>query len=500
MTPADPSLIEGASVGELLQQVEDQFYLLAVQPPSARALLSAWPDFAKASANLLRAVIGPSADQHLGVHRNPDIHPTVPAAVRLLTHLDQQFPTWTSVVPDPTMTRAARLLGAAADLVEAAQDRRHALAAQAGEPTPQSISLLRPPHLRRHLIQPQPDPAVAAGGLTDADRVAALLRAAQHTHAGVQLLATICGHARARRLKGAAGAEQLGLPRMAQTLHAGVLASRVLAAGDGHPVFGGYDAIRVPTLELVDPADLMARLKFTVHTWKQASLASPPQRPSIAEALRSTVEIRHLIGLNAALTHVAAATGLIPPERAKPTLETLLTAQRAWGQVTDKLAAVTDGVTPSPEHVAASIALADSVRAISRGPDGDWKAPEDVAGSVPLATAMVTARTALHEAMDVARVQQAMTTRLILLGGLYARATTLPVTEERVAARARDGFVQIALDEAVGLRGAQAGAIELTDKARRHLALLRVPDSAPAPSERGPRQRAPQPEPPTARP
>ena len=176
-------------------------------------------------------------------------------------------------------------------------------------------------------------------------------------------------------------------------------------------------------------------------------------------------------------------------------MATLLSAQRAWGQVTDKLTAVTDGITPSPEHVAASIALADSVRAISRGPDGGWKAPEDVATSVPLAKAMITARTALHEAMDVTRVHQAMTTRLILLGGLYARANTLPVTEERVAARARDGFVQVSLDEAVGLRGAQAGAIEATDQARRQLALIRIPDTAPA--TRATRHRPPAQEPPT---
>jgi hypothetical protein len=499
MTPADPALIEGASVGELLQQVEDQFYLLAVQPPSARALLSAWPDFAKASANLVRAVIGASADDHLGVPRNPDVHPVIPQAVRLMSHLDELPPTWTRAVPDPTLVRAAQLIGAAADLVEAAQDRRHALAARGTEPTLQPVPILRAQRRRRQSARPAPDPAIAGGGLTDSDRVAAILRASQHTLAGVQLLATICGRSRAHRLAGSARLEDLGWPRMTQTLHTGVLAARVLTAGDGHQVFGGYDAIRVPTVQLLDQADLMARLKFTVHTWKQASLA-PPQRPSIAEALRSTVEIRHLIGLNAALTHAAAATGLITPERANPTLETLLAAQRAWGQVTGRLAAVTDGVPPSPEHVAASIALADSVRGISRRPDGGWKAAEDIAGSVPLAEAMVTARTALHEAMDVARVQQAMTTRLILLGGLYARANTLPVTQERVAARARDGFVQVSLNEAVGLRGAQADGIAQTDRARRHLALLRVPDSSPSSSAHGPRQRPPQHERPATRP
>jgi hypothetical protein len=101
--------------------------------------------------------------------------------------------------------------------------------------------------------------------------------------------------------------------------------------------------------------------------------------------------------------------------------------------------------------------------------------------------------------MEVAHVQRAMTTRLILLGGLYAKASTMPVTEERAAFRARDGFVQVSLDEAVGLREAQATAIELTDQARRHLALLRVPDVAPAPSARGPRERAPQHEGPAPR-
>ena len=107
MTAADPALIEGASVGELLQQVEDQFYLLAVQPPSARALLSAWPDFAKASANLLRAVIGPSADDHSGAQRNPDVHPAIPTAVRLMHHLDQLPPSWTRAVPDPAILRSS---------------------------------------------------------------------------------------------------------------------------------------------------------------------------------------------------------------------------------------------------------------------------------------------------------------------------------------------------------------------------------------------------------
>ena len=469
MTPADPALIEGASVGELLQQVEDQFYLLAVQPPSARALLSAWPDFAASSAHLLRAVIGPGADQHATTTTNPAVHPVVPAAVRLMQHLDRTFPTWGGVVPDPALLRAAKLLGAAADLVEADRDRRHGQALLVE-------SLLQPNPRRAPIPQPPADPGLTSRDLTDADRLAAILRVSQHAQAGVQLIATISGRARANRAKGTASAEQLGQLHVENILQAGMLAARVLSVGNGHPVLGGYDQIRVPTLDLVDPTDLLARFRFSVHAWKQASLASAAQRPSVAEVLRSTVEIRHLIGLNAALIHAASATGQIPTARANEVLGGLLATQRAWQAAADRLIGLTDGVTAGPEHVAASMALADSVRAITRSPDGGWRPPEDIAGSVPLAEALVAARTALHEAMEVARVQQALTTRLILLGGLHARARAVPLTPDRVEARVRDGYVPITLDEATGLRKAQAAAIDVTDRARRQVALMELPD------------------------
>ncbi len=426
-----PAVIEGASVAELLDQASDRLYNLAAGTPSARELCAAWPAYAAACARLIEAATGPRFPGLRAVAVRADTDAVLIAGLRLHAHLATRAIAPGTAVPDATLTRAAQLVGAATDLLECAHDRSGTTG--------------------RDLAQ------------TDDARTAGITGAAELVAAGADV---VLRSARRPRLHSNAG--ELDLPthivaRVAPLLTTRRLAGTVLDAAAGRASPTVLDAIRVPTLDLIDPSDLLGRFQVAAADWRRASLdAAHAAAPSGAEFLRTTIEARQIIALTAALTDAAAATGLLTPNRAANDQARLRRAATAWAAATTAWTRLTTGVPPSRAHIDASLILQTAIRAITRDDTGAWLTPETLAHRVDLPSALSAAGKALGDVADVGRAHAETLKHLCLAGGLYAHASAVPITDDRVAARISGRFVPVTLGEVQHLhdsyRAAAAGA------------------------------------------
>ena len=121
MTLADSA--SGTSVAELLDQAEDLLYAIAQDSSPGNRVLAAWPAYAAACARLTVAAVGPRASGHAAVARRPDTDSVLVAGLRFDAHVQHSSVSTRHAVAHPAMARVTQLIGAAADLIECAQDR-----------------------------------------------------------------------------------------------------------------------------------------------------------------------------------------------------------------------------------------------------------------------------------------------------------------------------------------------------------------------------------------
>jgi hypothetical protein len=434
MTP--PATRLGASVGELLDQAEETLYQLASKTTSASRLLAAWPMFAARSAGLIAEVAGRGyAD--LGVAaRAASTDPLTAAGLHLRLTLAATKVSAARTLPDPGLTNVARLLAAATEIIEGAYAR--------------------------------PGIAHREAAASDAARAAGITRVAVIVRAAADIAMRAAARSQSQRPEPKPTTRESVATRAARLSSVRLVAAGVLAVANGmeastSQVRGPLDDIRVPTIELLDPTDLLGRFQVAVADWRRASLEATT-RPAVssAELLRATIEARHIIALNAAVTDSALASGLVAPDQGQRTLDHLQRAGTAWSRVTDIWTRFTTGVPPSPEHVEASLAVQASIRALTRDASGAWVNPSVLAGRVDIAAAMPIARAGLGDVRDIARAHEAALERIRTTGGLYAPAKSVELRPERVEARIRGHHVPVTQTELASVRGVYDVAATLT--------------------------------------
>ena len=429
--------ITGASVGELLQAAEEQLYRLAVQTPSGNQLLAAWPQFAHDCARLTAGAVGLRHPHHLAAPTEPDADPVVVAGIRLCRNIRHTRIDRARVVPDPTLARAGQLIAAAADLLDAVRDPSGLTRAD----TPQAG-------------------AARAGGVR---------RGAELVLAGADLTLRAAGRARVNhtlaspRTRAWVSLSSRAVPLFETRRHA----AAVIDAAAGRPRHNPLDDLRVAAVDLADPGDPLGRLQVAIADWRRVSLEAVDRAaPSSAEIRHTTLEARHLIALAAALTDAAAATGLARPGHADTTVGMLQRAGRSWSNATDAWTTYTTGVPATADHITATRTLHQAIRDLTRDAAGNWLPATDQTNQVDLPAAVTVAKAGLAAVVDVAKAHDRLITRLALIGGLYARADALPVTEERIEARIRGKYLPLGLADITGLRHLHATATRDTLAAR----------------------------------
>ena len=435
------SPVLGASVGELLDQAEAQLYSLATGTPSGNRLLAAWPQYATACARLTTAAAGPRAAGHAAVSRRPDADPVLLAGLRLEVHIGVTVIATNGVLPDQRITRAAQLIGAAADLIECAHDR--------------------------------PGVAQREAAQADNSRSAGIIRAAELTLAGADLTLRACGRSHQQSPTAAPNTPARLTSRATPVFETRRLAAKVLDAAAGRPGRSDLDDVRVPAVGAPRPGDLLDHLHVALAGWRTASLGTAQSpAPSSAEMQRASVEARHLIALTAALTDSARATGAMSAADATLAMVRLQQAGAAWSAVTTAWTHFTTGVPPSQDHVSASLHLQSAIRDIGRSDDGAWLAPAALAERVALPAAFDAARSGLGDVLDVSRAHAEAASFMVKRGSVFAHANTLPLTDARVEARVRGRHVPVTADEAPGLRHAYGAVLHGSETAHRQVSVV----------------------------
>jgi hypothetical protein len=437
-----PATRLGASVGELLDQAEETLYQLARGTPSASRLLAAWPAFAARSAGLIVEVAGRGyADLDIAV-RAASTDPLTAAGLQLRATLAATKVSAARTEPDPDLTNVTRLVGAATEIIRGAYER---------------------PGIAHH------DAAAS-----NAARAAGITRTAEIVRAGADIAIRAVARSQSQRPEPKATTRESLSTRAARLFPVRRAAADVLDVADGVAsstprARGPLDDIRVPTIEVLDPTDLLGRFQVAIADWRRANMDTAT-RPAVssAELLRATAEARHIIAFNAAVTDAAVASGDMTPEQGQRTLEHLQRAGAAWSRVTDIWTRFTTGVGPSQEHVEASLAVQASIRALTRDESGAWVSPRVLASRVDIASATPVARAALGDVIDMARAHEAALERIATTGGLYARARSVELRPERVEARIRGRYVPVTLVELSNVRAAYDAAASRTVAARLH--------------------------------
>ena len=444
--------VAGASVGELLDQAEDLLYDLATETPSGHSLLAAWPKYAAACARLTRAAVGPRLTGHAAVARHPDTDPVLVAGLRLHANIGATHLATKRADPDPILTRAAQVIGAASDLIECAHDR---------------------PGIG------QRDAAQA-----DTSRTAGIIRAAELTLTGLDLTIRACGRTQQDEPPAFANSSARLTVRAAPLFITRRCATDVLDAGAGRPSRSSLDDVRVPTVGSVGTSDdRLDRLHVALADWRMASLQSV-QRPAVssAELQRTSIEARQVIALAAALTDAARAAGLVPANTAAITMAQLQRAGAGWSAATTAWTRFTTGVQPSQSHIGASLELQAAIRALTRGEDGTWLRPDELHQRLDVLATLEAARRGIGDVVDVGRAHSDTVSRIGMTGGIYAQANALPLEEARVAARLRGQYVRISAGEGSVLSDTYREAVNRTATAYRQVTAVTAP--APSPKSR----------------
>jgi len=403
---SEPTLLAGASVGELLDQARERLYAIAVNPPRAAHLLAAWPTYQRSCAELLAATIGPRLG-NTATDPAGGLEPSIRTALALHAHLRPPASTW-DAKPDGDLTRAARLIGAAADLVQCTYDR----------PT-----------------GPHSGPA-----LGDIARSALTRSAAELTLTGADLTIRACGVPAPTAVDGRWTSRRLtnrATPLFATRKAAAEALDALRADGKG----GDLDRIRAKPVAEATQGPL-GRLESALAVWTSVSLDAA-KRPAVstAEFQRTTVEARQLIAFAAAITHAARDTGLTEPAAADQAMARLQRAGSAWAAATTVWTHFTTGVPPREEHVTASLELQAALRAATRDPTGQWLSADQLATRLPLRPAAQLADVAIRNVVEVGRQHRTAAQGLIQTGRLYVLATALPPTDHLAAARLRQQHV-----------------------------------------------------------
>ena len=458
--------VEAASVGELLDQAEDLLYALATGTPSGHSLLAAWPKYAAACARLTSAAVGPRLTGHTAVARHPDTDPVLVAGLRLHATIGATHLATKRADPDPILTRAAQVIGAASDLIECAHDR--------------------------------PGVGQRDAAQADTSRTAGIIRAAELTLTGLDLTIRACGRTQQDEAPALANSSTRLTFRAAPLFITRRCATDVMDAGAGRPIRSSLDDVRVPTVGSVGSSDdRLDRLHLALADWRMASLQSV-QRPAVssAELQRTTIEARQVIALAAALTDAGRAAGLLPAATATIMMAQLQRAGAGWSAATNVWTRFTTGVQPGQSHIRASLELQAAVRALTRGEGGAWLRPDELHQRLDVLATLEAARRGIGDVVDVGRAHRDTVSSLGMTGGVYAQANALPLEETRVAARLRGQYVRVSPGEGSVLGDMYREAAHRTATAYRQVTAVTAPAPVPSPKSRlhvRARQQAPPP-------
>ena len=147
-------------------------------------------------------------------------------------------------------------------------------------------------------------------------------------------------------------------------------------------------------------------------------------------------------------------------------------AGAAWAAVTDGWTRFTTGVQPSHAHVQASLELQHAIRAISRAEGGAWLTPQALTNRIDVPDAIEAVHRGLGDVLDVARTHTEAVGRIVQLGQVFAHASSLPLNEDRVAARLTGRHVPVTMSEGATLHTGYDDAVERTLRAHARAAVL----------------------------
>lgn len=193
-----------------------------------------------------------------------------------------------------------------------------------------------------------------------------------------------------------------------------------------------------------DPAGLARALT----DWHNAAATAAHQpAPSRADLLASAMTAGSLLALSQVVLR-SHADDLGASDAVSATAEHIRRAGHSCNNAAQAWQFTATGHSSiSPELRQATIALDKAISQFAR--DGaSWASPEAVRDQAPREVALELARGALTAARDVVEQHTAVVTQLGETGALYAPATRLPVSEERVEAILDRKWVRLTAEEA----------------------------------------------------
>jgi hypothetical protein len=408
--------VSGATTAaELLALADDQLHELTGtlgtdQTAIAAQLAAGWPKFHTAGERLLSTVSGDQQGQPSPAHTLPAVGSTNIVAD----------------VPDPRLLRAADLLDAAADLLT---DRNRDALSENDRRT---------------------DAALASVPLlTGAYQVAhATLRDPLQFETAASAVTAV---------------RRWSTPQPAEAFWA----ARIAGSFD--------DASTLPSAPTVSSSSLSSRfgseldlpllLTAAVHDWQRAALAVGRLAAPSSLDLRGTARAAgSLLALSQIL--LRSHPDAIGPDPASltATVARLHEAGHAWNTAAD-WGAMTTATPADPVLVTATSALDHAITLLGRTA-GRWAAPHDVAERAPADQAYASARAALMAVQAVGEQHSALIARLARTGGLYAPASQVTPTMERVPDRLARRWVPVTASEAATLTAAYQQLPDLTATAR----------------------------------
>lgn len=382
--------------GDMVIEAERVLTLLAAtREPNAPALAAGWPDFSRRATHAITAATGARDPRWHAVDR------LAAEAARPVRGALNRRGSAKAVARDSLLERAGVLLGAAGDILASAP--RDSVA----------------------------DPMLSDANIRAAQgRVAALLAAGAHT--AVRALAAhkgdkILSRNASRELAGAAmRVEQLATQVFEATPTTVSRADDVAVAALGRGPLTLADAIEAWSREVRD-------------TVRSAT-------PSARDLQGLAADLARLATHSRAIIYAAVGERLISHAQGKCIDKALAESAAGWLEIAERWTGFHTAQPPIPSKIAASHALGQALIAVTR--DGrDWADPAVIVERVDLAATLSAVRRAGDVAHDMAENLSGLPHRLAASGQLFAPATLLRPSAERLNESLRGGLVPVDDDD-----------------------------------------------------